>query len=185
MREAMVRQMPEVTACRGVAEQLPLDDACVDAVVCAQAFHWFASDASLREIARVLRPAGMLGLVWNVRDESVDWVAEITRIITPHEGDAPRFHTGRWREPFANGPFLLAEPVVFPHRHVGPAQEVVLDRFMSVSFIASLPPAERERVARQLQTLVDTHPQLSGQRELVFPYQTLACACVRRPGSVA
>jgi SAM-dependent methyltransferase len=180
MRQTLARDLPGVTVLSGVAEHLPVADASVDAVVCAQAFHWFANSAALREIARVLRPDGRLGLVWNVRDESVDWVAAITRIITPYEGDAPRFHTGQWRAAFDDGPFVLPAPDVFGHQHVGPAQEVVMDRFMSVSFIAALPPAERERVAHQLQTLVDTHPALQEQQTLVFPYQTLAFACIRR-----
>lgn len=49
-----------------------------DALVCAQAFHWFATEVALGEIHRVLKPGGRPGLVWNVRDESVDWVAAIT-----------------------------------------------------------------------------------------------------------
>jgi len=43
----------------------------LDAVVCAQAFHWFATREALAEIRRVLQPGGMLGLIWNVRDETV------------------------------------------------------------------------------------------------------------------
>src|SRR5690606_39572748 len=62
------------------AQTLPLADGALDAVVCAQAFHWFAGREALDEFHRVLRPGGRLGLVWNVRDESVDWVAELTAI---------------------------------------------------------------------------------------------------------
>jgi len=54
-------------------------------VVCAQAFHWFASAEALAGIHRLLKPAGELGLIWNVRDQSVDWVADLTRIMAPYE----------------------------------------------------------------------------------------------------
>jgi ubiquinone/menaquinone biosynthesis C-methylase UbiE len=105
MRAQLLSNLPTVTALAASAQALPLADASVDAVLCAQAFHWFATPAALREIGRVLKVGGKLGLVWNVRDESVDWVAAITRIIAPYEGDTPRFHTGEWRRLFPSERF--------------------------------------------------------------------------------
>ena len=70
-------QLPTVRAMAGTAQAIPLSAATLDAVVCAQAFHWFATRDALDEFHRVLRPGGKLGLVWNVRDESVDWVADV------------------------------------------------------------------------------------------------------------
>ena len=69
---------PDVPVHAGTAEQIPLDDDSVDAVLVGQAFHWFDHDAALDEIARVLRPGGVLGLLWNIRDDSIGWVAELT-----------------------------------------------------------------------------------------------------------
>lgn len=100
MGAQLTRLLPEVRLLEGTAEAIPLPPASADVLVCAQAFHWFSTEAALAEIHRVLKPDGRLGLVWNVRDESVEWVAAITAIITPYEGDTPRFHTGRWREAF-------------------------------------------------------------------------------------
>src|SRR5215510_14639686 len=54
---------------QGSAERIPLADASVDAVVCAQSFHWFANVNALSEIRRILKTGGVLGLIWNVRDE--------------------------------------------------------------------------------------------------------------------
>ncbi|KAB0564763.1 SAM-dependent methyltransferase [Pseudomonas palleroniana] len=179
MAAQLARSLPDVRLVEGTAESIPLGDATADAVVCAQAFHWFATQAALAQIHRVLKPGGRLGLVWNVRDESVDWVAAITAIITPYEGDTPRFHTGRWREAFAGKYFSAPEVTCFPYQHVGSPQEVIMDRFLSVSFIAALPDAEKAKVRAQLQALIDTHPALQGRDSVAFPYQTQAYVCHR------
>ena len=171
--------LPDVRLVDGTAESIPLDTASADAVVCAQAFHWFSTLAALKEIHRVLKPEGRLGLVWNVRDETVGWVAAITEIITPYEGDTPRFHTGQWREAFSGEYFSAPEMTCFPYHHVGSPQEVIMDRFLSVSFIAALPDAEKARVSARLQELIDSHPDLRGRDTVAFPYQTQAYVCHR------
>jgi SAM-dependent methyltransferase len=179
MRGQLSAALPAVRVLPGAAQAIPLHAASVDAVVCAQAFHWFADDAALAEIHRVLRPGGKLGLVWNVRDESVDWVAAITGIITPYEGDAPRFYKGDWRKPFAGARFTELEKLCCDYEHVGTAQEVILDRFLSVSFIAALPDEEKQSVADRLQALIDSHPALRGRERIAFPYRTEAYGCTR------
>jgi SAM-dependent methyltransferase len=177
MRAQLQRSLPDVETIPGTAQAMPLKDGIANAVVCAQAFHWFATREALLEIQRVLTPAGLLGLIWNVRDESVDWVAAITAIITPYEGDAPRFHSGAWRRVFAGGLFSELEETRCDYQHVGSAQEVIVDRFLSVSFIAALPAAEKARVEQQLKTLIATHPQLKDRPSIAFPYQTRAYRC--------
>jgi len=157
-----------------------LAGASADALVCAQAFHWFATERALAEIRRILRPGGRLGLIWNVRDESVDWVATITEIIAPHEGDAPRFSKGTWRQAFSGRHFNEPELSSFAYQHVGTAQEVILDRFLSVSFIAALPPPEKADVANQLRALIASHPALRERDAIAFPYRTMAYRCTRR-----
>ncbi len=177
MRNQLSGKLAQVPVLEGTADAMPLDSASVDALVCAQSFHWFATEPALAEIHRVLKPGGKLGLVWNVRDESVDWVAAITEIITPYEGDTPRHYKGEWRKPFTGRYFSSLEKSSFPYQHVGAAREVIRDRFLSVSFIAALPPQEKTRVESQLQTLIDTHPALRGHATIAFPYRTDAYCC--------
>jgi len=179
MRLEFAQTLPGVRVLEGTAQDIPLADGTVDAVLCAQAFHWFANSAALAQIHRVLKPGGRLGLVWNVRDESVDWVAEITRIITPYEGDTPRFHTGEWRRPFDGQLFSQPQVTCLPYSHTGPAETVIMNRFLSVSFIAALPDADKARVTEQLRELIHTHPALRGRDSIDFPYQTQAYVCQR------
>lgn len=181
MRSQLAAALPQVTTIDAPAQSLPFADGSLDAIVCAQAFHWFATVDALRSFHRVLRPGGRLGLIWNVRDESVDWVQAITDLITPYEGEAPRFHKGDWRRPFAHGGFTPLVETTFAHRHTGPAREVIIDRFMSVSFIAALPPAGQADVQRRLQALIDGDARLRGDAIVDFPYLTRAFVAVREP----
>ena len=179
MRAELTAAHPGIEALPGDAEHIPLPDASLDAVICAQSFHWFASPAALAEIARVLRPGGVLGLVWNVRDESVDWVAALSRITDPHAGDAPRYRTGQWRTLFPAKDFEAIGERHFRNDHLGTPEQVIVERTLSVSFIAALPPVERDAVAAEVRALIAATPVLAGP--VAFPYETIAVA-YRRAG---
>ena len=180
MLEQLVRQYPEVEPRSGTAEAIPLGDASVDAVVCAQCFHWFATPEALHEIHRVLKPGSALGLVWNVRDNSVEWVAALTRIMKPLEGDTPRYHSQKWRAVFPAEGFGPLREKRFPNRHTADPDQVIVDRILSVSFIAALPSDEQERVKAELRKVISTSPELAGKSEVTFPYETLAVVCNKR-----
>jgi ubiquinone/menaquinone biosynthesis C-methylase UbiE len=70
MRARLADTAPDAEPLDAVAEAIPLDDAGVDAVIVAQAYHWFDPEAATSEVARVLRPGGAVALVWNRRDEN-------------------------------------------------------------------------------------------------------------------
>jgi SAM-dependent methyltransferase len=181
MLEQLVQKFPGMDARSGSAQHIPLDDSSVDAVVCAQAFHWFSTEEALREIHRVLKPGGAFGLVWNVRDEDVSWVAALSRIMREFEGDTPRFSSQRWRNVFpAHGFSPLRETQLF-HRHVGPPEKVIIDRVLSVSFMAALTPSEQEGVRSRLRDVIAGDPELARKTQVSFPYKVLACVCNKLP----
>ena len=96
------REDPGVQVLRGTAEDVPLPDACVDAVTVGQAWHWLRPGAAVAEITRVLRPDGALGLVWHARDTTVSWVADLDELMTGGErGEAPEDGSGWPRVPGA------------------------------------------------------------------------------------
>lgn len=172
---------PGIEARQGSAEDIPLADASVDAVVCAQSFHWFASAEALDQIRRVLKAGGVLGLVWNIRDESVEWVSELRRIFDAYEGDAPRFHTQEWRKVFPAAGFSALSETRFLHGHTGAPEHVIIDRVLSTSFIAALPAAKRLSIAAQVRQLIASTPDLAGKSEVTMPYVTAAYSCQRLP----
>lgn len=180
MLAALEAALPIVETHRASADALPLASASLDAVFCAQAFHWFASAAVLDEIHRVLKPGGWLGLVWNVQDEHIDWVAKLKVIMSPYEAGVPRFRHGAWRRVFPHAGFAPLEALEFPHFHRGPPEQVIVERVLSVSFIAALAPEEQRRVAHELRALIASHPDLRGKDEVTMPYVTNVFVCRRQ-----
>ncbi|MFX9276808.1 methyltransferase domain-containing protein, partial [Acinetobacter baumannii] len=77
---------------------IPVNDQQIDAVICAQSFHWLDNMETLTEIHRILKPQGHLGLVWNQRDERTDWVKALADFLLPLEGNTPRYHSEKWKK---------------------------------------------------------------------------------------
>jgi SAM-dependent methyltransferase len=156
MRGILERVVPEVEALPGRAEDIPLDDASVDAVFTAQAFHWFDHRRALPEIGRVLRPGGVLAVVWNGPDETrsnplpgeyLAYLRELRRERSTLDEQTP------FRDFIAYGPFGQVEEGTVPHDHVLDRTEQ-LDNARSVSWIASRDPDERDRVVARLGELL-------------------------------
>jgi SAM-dependent methyltransferase len=179
MLEKLSEAFPEVLAVSGTAMDLPLPDASVDVVICAQAFHWFASTEALTEIARVLKPGGKLGLVWNLRDSRVSWVPKLDAIVNALEGDTPRYYTGAWRRAFPHAAFGPLAEQRFSHGHTGSPEDVIFNRVRSTSFVAALPAVERAKVDEQIRALIAAEPDLRGRDMVTVPYVTATFVAVK------
>jgi ubiquinone/menaquinone biosynthesis C-methylase UbiE len=176
MRREFVRLLPDVPVLAGVAEAMPFRDSSLDAVTVAQAFHWFDGPAALAELHRVLRPGGRLGLVWNVRDESLGLSAALTELFDRYRQGAPAFRDRAWQRAFEETTlFTPLETATFPHEQLLTV-EGFLDRAMSVSFMAALSPDQQPRVRGELLALLPPGPT-----EVVLPYRCEVSWCERRP----
>jgi SAM-dependent methyltransferase len=137
----------------GSAEAIPLAEASVDAVFAAEAFHWFDWDRAVPEIARVLRPRGVLALLWN-RYDPKDFVLPeglMPPVAGPKHG---RFVSGEWRHAFDGAPFdSFREDSVFQELDV--CRDRLIDYFASVSPITSLPPPSRAEALERVATALD------------------------------
>jgi SAM-dependent methyltransferase len=147
-----------VLALDGTAEAIPLACSSVHAVTVAQAFHWFDGDAALAEIHRVLRPDGLLAIVWNRRVEEAPVNVAIEAIVAPYRADVPTHRRDAWRPAFdRTSLFGPLDEHVFPHEQVLDADGMA-DRVGSISFIASLPAGERDAVLRAARELAAGGP---------------------------
>jgi len=183
MRVVSARVVPDVAVLPGTAESIPLPNGFADAVVAAQSFHWFRPRPALREIARVLRPGGGLGLVWNIRDESVDWSRRLSDIFDRYHHRIPTDRRERWGPVFdrADSPFGPLHVRRFRYVQELTRAEAV-GRVLSVSVIAILPATERRRVADEVRALVARNLGARGRRRLALPYWTEVYWTFREPG---
>ncbi len=155
--------LPNVATYQGTAEQIPLDDASVDAVVCAQAWHWVDREVALSEVARVLTPGGAFGLVWNVLDGSVPWIvalAEATHGIAGSGLDAITV---------VGEPFTPMEKIVIPWVYKLD-RAGVLRLVSSWSQYITAEPADQAAMLANVGAVLDTHPDLAGLSAYPLPY---------------
>jgi SAM-dependent methyltransferase len=168
MLEVLSNSLRETPALLGTAEEIPLPDNSVDAVLVAQAWHWFEPARAIPEVARVLRPGGRLGLVWNTRDERMGWVRDLGRIVGPED------------DPFNRGVTLPA-PFADVQRHQEEwtsylTPQALIDLVASRSYCITSPTEVRTRTLEKVRDLLATHPALAQSTGLALPYVTV---CIR------
>lgn len=165
MLDVLRASLPQTPALLGTAEEIPLQDNSVDAVLVAQAWHWFDPARAIPEVARVLRPGGRLGLVWNTRDERLGWVRELGRIIG-HDSDPVRDET-TLPEPFT----AVARHHIEWTNYLTP--QALIDLVASRSYCIMSPAEVRTKTLDQVRQLLATHPALANAQGLALPYVTV------------
>ncbi|MDH5134144.1 MULTISPECIES: class I SAM-dependent methyltransferase [unclassified Microbacterium] len=173
MLAALREAVPGVPTFVGTAEELPLPDASVDAVVLGQAWHWVEPVAASAEIGRAVRPGGVLGLVWNLRDERVDWVRRLTDIM----------HGSNAEIMLAAGDPVVAEPFGSLAQErwewSRPMTRELLHRMAaSRSAVITADEAEKDRIRREMDALFD-ELGLHGHDTVEVPYVTRAFRATR------
>ncbi|MEJ7743685.1 MAG: class I SAM-dependent methyltransferase [Nocardioidaceae bacterium] len=159
-------------AVRSLAEQLPFASAVFDAATVATAFHWFDASRALPEIARVLRPGGRLGLVWNTREADSEWsrgLAELLFSVQPPglEGDwGTRSVEHIWQSP------LFDELEYEEFRHAQSLSRNALVGLVTTrSYVIALAPDERRRLLSEVASLYDDAAPTSSPLELTYRAQ--------------
>ena len=173
MRAQLEAVVPAARALAGSAEAIPLPPESADAVVAAQAFHWFDHDRALRELARVLRPRGVLALIWNMRDDSVEWMARLSELLGGEgfqSGYSPAEIVAR------SGLFDPLEETTFQYSQ-RVDRETLRALVTSRSYVATLPTAEREELLETVDRLYDEVADADGA---VVKYVTHAFRGIRR-----
>lgn len=166
---------PKIQTLQASSEHLPVTANSMDAVICAQSFHWFANLETLQQIHQALKPSGHLALIWNQRDIDVDWVKALADLIEPLEGNTPRYHSGKWKNVFQHQSLFQLENIqIFKLQHIGTVENVVSKRLLSTSFIAAMPNQEQQQLKALFEQIVFSYTGKYPQDEITFPYVTHA-----------
>ncbi|MFE6921727.1 class I SAM-dependent methyltransferase [Nocardia sp. NPDC057663] len=175
MRAELVRRYPSVTALSGTAEDIPLPDGSVDAVLAGQAFHWFDQARAFPEIARVLRPGGVFAAFWNIEDNRVAWVAGLQRTVRSDASfPLPAADEGLPEHPLFT-PFERAE---FPHTHRRTADSLVLT-IGTHSHTMVIPSDQRAALLGRIRDYLRATPE-TAEGEFDYPLRTEVIRAVLR-----
>ena len=168
MRAVLESRVPRADVRAGSAEELPVDDGDVDVVIGAQMWHWVDVGRATAEVARVLRPGGTLGLLWNLRDERVPWMAELGLVFGGD--DAHHRHAAEVMLP-PGAPFTAAAARDFRwSQELAPTD--IVDLVATRSHVQVLPDAERAEILARVGDFVASHPAVAGRGRIVVPYVT-------------
>lgn len=173
MLARLTARLSTVAAHVGTAEHTGLPDQDVDAVLIAAALHWFERPAADREIGRVLRPGGVVGVFANRRDTSVPWMRELNELLATRLGHRPRSPRSIELATFDPQLFTAPERAEFPNPQVVDADGLA-DVIATRSYVIALPESERTALLDEVRRLARTHPDLAGQETFELPYFTVA-----------
>ena len=185
MLAELQRELGSVRSLPGRAEDIPLPDASVDAVLVGQAMHWFDLPRAMPEIARVLTPAGVLAALWNVDDDRIGWVATLAQIS---KGRA-NVTLLRWRDRAgqarqerlaAAGSGLFGTPEIgeFGHGQRRTADSLLATIATHSNLLVMTEP-ERVRLLSQVRDFLYARPE-TGTGEFVLPMVTAVLRARRK-----
>lgn len=166
MRARFTAALPDVRVLDGSGEAIPLDDGSADAVTFAQAWHWVDPARGAAEVARVLRPGGVLGLVWNVRDETRPWSARLSALIQQPESRVMDHGAPVVGAPFADDGY---ERFRWVHEQ---ERSAFLDMVASRSYVIVRPDDERAALLTAVQRLLDQDPDTADRDTVPVEYTT-------------
>jgi len=179
MREKFKQIMPStVPILDGNSWNIPVPSGSQDAVVCAQAFHWFANLNTLKEVHRVLKPGGGFGIIWNLEHrENKKWVGELRDYYEQFEMNSPQYRLELWKEVWEEEEAkCLFSPLQFQSiiHSIHSTKETIRQRLMSKSYMGCQEEKVRGEISEKIMEILNNATDIDyDDNGLVsFPYST-------------
>jgi SAM-dependent methyltransferase len=177
MRGVLAGRRLGASVVAAVAEALPLRSACVDAALASSSWHWMDPDTTPIEVGRVLRPGGVLGLLWNHADRSNERVKQLLGPGLPDaESETRRPQSERHRAQMPDdAPFHAQEARIVEWSMTFTVDEIV-GMLASYSRVITLPPEARAEVLSRAQQRAEELVADTGESRIELP---MRCQCWR------
>ncbi|SJL00597.1 uncharacterized protein ARMOST_03910 [Armillaria ostoyae] len=191
MRDVFVKTVQDdrVSVREGTFDITNIEDGWADLVVIAQAgnfpmaFHWCQNyDATASELARILKPTGVVSIIWNLPDrKAARWVDQLRDQVEQHEPPGtPQHRHGLWRKIFDTDSYKKAfePPVDKTWAYTLPCDvSLAVDRATTTSYIQNLPADVKSRVLDDIRAIVERDDDKvwinESEGTFEYPYQTL------------
>ncbi|KAI8512505.1 Solute carrier 2, facilitated glucose transporter member 5 [Branchiostoma belcheri] len=189
MTRQLKAMVPGVDVLIGFCENIPLPDNSVRAVVSSQSFHFYANEAALREVHRVLIPGGKFGINFTADDEDSPLVHGVLDLIRQYKyPECPDYFVNplldtSWKNCFDAAPlFTPLQEHIFPweNQQTLPDAESVVKLFMTYSPIAREPDVRKECAAKMFKLLTTDPAIAQNGNPLEIPRMSALYWCTKK-----
>jgi SAM-dependent methyltransferase len=160
--EAQLGTFANFHSVNGTAENTTLKDASMNFITAAQAFHWFDPIRARAEFQRILKPNGIVALIWNERKHDSPFMQAYDQLVEKYRTEsARRPHLSDpngdrniqiFFAPDGNRFFSMENPQTLD-------RPGLIDRIISSSYMPLPTDPRHTNVLKDIGTLFDAHQQ--------------------------
>ncbi|EAL62446.1 hypothetical protein DDB_G0290001 [Dictyostelium discoideum AX4] len=186
LKEFIDDKNKDIQVVNGLATSLPFENSTFDCICAAQSFHWYDNVDAIKEITRVLKPGGVLYLIWNNLSEDDNPIFQSTMELFRNnkqytDDNSPKFRTGKWKQVFEDikNDETLSKTLIDPNLQLRKFKneqitncEKIIATTLSISFIALFPQEKKDKLVSMIKKSLDSLEDSKDNKDFPMIYQT-------------